>query len=97
MTHQATLEKMQQMKLTGMLHAFRQTMETTFAHNFTTDELIAHLVDAEWEERQNRKLARLLKNANLRYKASLELIDFNQPRKLDKNLLLRLSDCQWLN
>lgn len=97
MTHQATLEKMQQMKLTGMLHAFRQTMETNFAHNFTPDEIVAHLVDAEWEERQNRKLARLLKNANLRYKASFEQIDFNQPRKLDKNLLLRLSHCQWLN
>lgn len=97
MTHQATLEKMQQMKLTGMLHAFRQTMETNFAHNFTSDELIAHLVDAEWEERHNRKLSRLLKSANFRYKASFEHIDFNQPRELDKNLLLRLSRCEWLN
>jgi len=97
MTNEATFEKMQQMKLTGMLHAFRQTMEPTFTKSFSVDELIAHLIDAEWEERYNRKLARLLKAANFRYKASFEQIDFSQPRQLDKNLLLRLSRCQWLN
>ena len=70
MTNEATFEKMQQMKLTGMLHAFRQTMEPTFTKSFSVDELIAHLIDAEWEERYNRKLARLLKAANFRYKAS---------------------------
>jgi len=95
MTNEATFEKMQQMKLTGMLQAFRQTMEPIFTKNFSTDELIAHLIDAEWEERYNRKLARLLKAANFRYKATFEQIDFSQPRKLDKNLMLRLSRCQW--
>jgi DNA replication protein DnaC len=97
MTNEATLEKIQQMKLTGMLQAFRQTMEPSFMQNFSADELIAHLIDAEWEERYNRKLARLLKSASFRYKATIEQIDFSQPRKLDKNLLLRLSRCQWLN
>lgn len=97
MTNEATFEKMQQMKLVGMLHAFRQTMEPTFTKSFSADELIAHLIDAEWEDRYNRKLARLLKAANFRYKATFEQIDFSQPRKLDKNLMLRLSRCQWLN
>jgi len=97
MTNEATLEKMQQMKLTGMLAAFRQSMQTSFAQNFTADELLAHLVDAEWDDRHNRKLTRLLKNANFRYKASFEKIDFSGPRQLDKNLLLRLSACDWLS
>ena len=97
MTNEATLEKLAQMALTGMLQAFRQTMESNFAHNFTTDELIAHLVDAEWDERHNRKLNRFLKNANFRYKTSFEQIDFKGSRELDKNLLLRLSRCEWLN
>ena len=74
MTNEATLNKLQQMKLTGMLAAFRQTMASNFARNFTADELLAHLVDAEWDDRHNRKLARLLKNANFRYKASFEQI-----------------------
>ena len=96
MTREATLEKMREMKLYGMAHAFRATMEMNFAHNFTTDELIAHLVDSEWEERYNRRLARLLKMANFRYSSSFEQINFEHKRNLDKNILLRLSNCNWI-
>ncbi|MEA3428426.1 MAG: IS21-like element helper ATPase IstB [Thermodesulfobacteriota bacterium] len=96
MTHEATLEKMREMKLYGMAHAFRATMEKDFAYNFTTDELITHLVDSEWEERYNRRLARLLKMANFRYSSSFEQINFEHKRNLDKNILLRLSNCDWI-
>jgi DNA replication protein DnaC len=96
MTNEATLDKMKQMKLYGMWNAFRTTMETNFAHRFAPDELIAHLVDAEWDDRYNRKLDRLLKAARFRYKASVEQINLSRPRNLDKNLLLRLSSCDWI-
>lgn len=97
MTNEATTDKMKQMKLFGMLNAFRTTMESNFVDNFTSDELIAHLIDAEWEDRYNRKLTRLLKAAHFRYQATVERIDFQQPRGLDKNLLLRLSGCDWID
>lgn len=101
MTHQATLEKMYQLRLSGMAAAFRASLELPSVaadgtENFTIDEFVAHLVDAEFEERTNRKLARLLRAANFRYKACFEQIDFKENRKLDKNLLLRLSSCQWI-
>jgi len=96
MTPQATLEKMQRMKFIGMANAWQATMHTGFSHQFTPDELLAHLVDAEWDERYNRRLARLLKTANFRNQASLEQIQFDPLRKLDKNLLLRLSTCDWI-
>lgn len=100
MTHQATLEKMQQLRLSGMAAAFRAAVQLPLGaggtEKFTIDEFVAHLVDAEYEERANRKLARLLKAANFRYKACFEQIDFDQNRKLDKNLVLRLSACQWI-
>lgn len=96
MTNEDTFEKMKEMKLTGMLHAFRQTTQPGFTGKLSADELVAHLIDAEWEERYNRKLARLLKAANFRYKATFEQIDLQQPRALDKNLIMRLSRCQWL-
>jgi DNA replication protein DnaC len=96
MIPQATLEKMYSMRLHGMANAFRTTMEPGFAHNFTTDELIAHLVDSEWEERFNRRLSRLVRSANFRNHICFEQIDFNQKRNLDKNLLLRLSNCDWI-
>jgi len=96
MTHEATLEKMHEMKLHGMANAYHTTMKNGFTENFTADELIAHLVDSEWEDRFNRRLTRLLKTANFRYQASLERIDFMQKRDLDKNMFLRLSNCDWI-
>jgi len=96
MNNQATLEKMNQMKLYGMAHAFRETMETRIHESFTADELIAHLVDTEWDNRHNRKLNRLIKQARFRYQASFEQIDFSLNRNLDKNMMLRFSNCSWI-
>jgi DNA replication protein DnaC len=71
-------------------------METGMKNQCNPDELLSHLVDAEWDERHNRRLERLIKQAKFRYKASFEEIDFGLKRTLDKNLMLRLSDCEWI-
>lgn len=94
--NQATLQKLEQMRLFGMHRAFRQTMDTGVKNQFTPDELITHLVDAEYDDRYNRRLIRLVKAARFRYKACFEELDFSLRRNLDKNQLLRLSDCQWI-
>lgn len=96
MNNQATIEKMQQMKLHGMLRAFKGTMETSLKNNYTADELLAHLIDCEWDDRHNRKLSRLVKSAKFRYQASFEMLDYQIQRDLDKNTMLRLSDCGWI-
>jgi hypothetical protein len=48
------------MKFYGIARAFTNTMETGVKNQFTADELLSHLVDAEWDDRHNRKLTRLL-------------------------------------
>ncbi|MBC8318818.1 MAG: ATP-binding protein [Desulfobulbaceae bacterium] len=96
MNNQGTLEKMHQMKLYGMARAFQASLDTGLKKDFTADELLAHLVDAEWDDRHNRKMNRLMKSAKFRYQASLEQINFRLKRNLDKNLLLRLADCSWI-
>ena len=52
--NQATLNKLAQMRLPGMVRAFRATMETGFKQSFTPDELISHLVDTECYENKIR-------------------------------------------
>lgn len=96
MNNEATISKMQKMKLHGMLRAFNQSLEAGMMDKFTTDELLGHLIDAEWDDRHNRRLQRLIKAAKFRYQASLEEIDFKLDRGLDKNLLLRFSSCNWI-
>ena len=89
MNNGATIEKMYVMKLHGMIRAFKNTMDTGVKNNFTPDELLAHLIDAEYDDRYNRKLERLIKSANFRYQARFEELTFSKIRNLDKNLLLR--------
>jgi DNA replication protein DnaC len=95
-SNQATMQKLEQMGLWGMMRAFRQSMESGRTSEETPDELFSHLVDSEWDERHNRRLARLLKIARLRYRAGLEDIDFGLRRNLEKNQLMRLADCRWV-
>jgi DNA replication protein DnaC len=91
-----TMQKLDEMKFTGFARAYREMSEMGKDRDFTTDEMIAHLVQAEWDERYNRKLHRLLTQARFRYKASMEEIDYVFQRNLDKNTMLRLSTCDWI-
>ncbi len=63
-SNQASLQKLEMMKFYGMARAYTNTMETGVKNQFTADELVTHLVDAEWDDRHNRKLTRLLKVAD---------------------------------
>lgn len=85
---------MNQMRLTGMKNAYETLLETR--QDVTTDEAIAMLIDAEWDWRNTRKMQRYIKQAGFRYQATVEQIDFHTPRNLDKNQLLRLSDCSFI-
>jgi DNA replication protein DnaC len=91
-----SLDKMNRMRLLGMHHAFETSIETHQMEKFTNDELVHHLVQSEWDDRQYRSLQRGLKNANFRYKASIEQLDYTEQRGLDKNLVQRLSDCSFI-
>ncbi len=86
----ATLDKMRSMRLFGMLEAFDVMLKTAQTTHYSSDELMAHLVEAEWNDRHNRRLDRLLKNAKFRYGATLNEIDYQVPRGLDKGIIQRL-------
>jgi DNA replication protein DnaC len=89
---QDTLEKMRKMKLYGMSRSFGHATESGSLASLTPDELIALLVENEWDDRQNRRMERSLRGAKFRYKATVEELDFRPGRELDKNQLLRLAD-----
>jgi DNA replication protein DnaC len=91
-----TLEKMSTMKLIGMARAFRSTLEKEGMQDLTADEMISQLVEAEWDERYNRKLERSVQRAHFRYKASIEQISYDHERTLDKNQVMRLADCNFI-
>lgn len=89
-------DKMRQLRLFGMLRAFQESKTTTNHTRYTPDELLTYLVDAEWDDRHNRKINRLLKTARFRYAASMEEIIYEEERNMDKNQLLRFSGGEYL-
>jgi len=95
--NQKTIEKMKHMKMYGMVKAFRTSLESGKREELTPDEFLSVLIDSEWDERYNRKLERSVKNAKFRYKASVEQISFDAARDLNKNMVLRLADCEFIS
>jgi DNA replication protein DnaC len=81
-----------------MAAEYRRQGELPATDALPFDDRFALLVDAEWMSRQNRKLSRLLKAANLRDRAAaLEGLDYRAERTLDKALVARLADCRWID
>ena len=79
-----------------MHQAFKSCIESERTETFTNDEMVHHLVQSEWDDRQYRSLQRGLKNANFRYSASIEQLDYAEARGLDKNQVQRLSTCDFI-
>ncbi len=93
----ATFEKLSSMRLHGFARAYQQITETAQTEKYTLDQLIAHLVDAEYDDKYNKKLDRLIKQARFKQQASFDQVDLQVPRGIDKDLLLRLQSCDWIN
>jgi DNA replication protein DnaC len=93
----ATLEKMRKMKFFGMFRTFKTNLESGNLDDYTSDEMVASLIEAEWDDRQNRNIERQLKNARFRYKAALEELHYHNGRNIDKNLIMRLADCKFID
>lgn len=87
---------MRQMKFFGMVRAFRTSIENGSMIQMTGDEMVSMLVDAEWDDRNNRRIERQMRNAKFRYKANIEQLHFDIDRNLDKNQFMRMAECTFI-
>lgn len=93
----STLDKLRKLKFYGMFHAFKSSIETGQTDQYTSDELLAHLIDSEWDYRQNRRIERQILYARFRYKASIEELHYHADRSIDRNQVMRLADCTFID
>ncbi len=84
------------MKFFGMVRAFRTSIENGSMIQMTGDEMVSMLVDAEWDDRNNRRIERQMRNAKFRYKANIEQLHFDIDRNLDKNQFMRMAECTFI-
>ena len=62
----------------------------------SADELVTMLVEAEWDDRQNRNIERRLRNARFRYQSCMESIDYQAERNLDRDQIIRFAECNYI-
>jgi len=96
MNNNQTIEKLKQMRLGAMAQLHLQHLKDNRIENITADEYLALLTDHQWEDRQNRKIERLLKQAGFKQQANLADINYTQNRNLDKNMFTRLGTLDFI-
>ena len=96
MLHHPTLEKLQTLRLSGMLKALTEQIHMADIDTLGFEERLGLLADREITEREDRRLKTRLRQARLKHNACIEDIDYRAPRGLDKALLLQLSACRWI-
>jgi DNA replication protein DnaC len=96
MLHHPTLDKLQQLRLTGMSTALREQLDLPEIHTLSFEERLGLLVDRELTLREDRRLQTRLRQAKLKHSACLEDLDYNTPRGLDRGLVTQLATGQWI-
>ena len=95
LTH-PTLDKLEQLRFSGMLRGLRLQLEdpTTEAMDFM--DRLGLLVDREMSEREDARLKSRLRRAGLRQNACIEDIDYRKERMLNRSVIQQLASCDWV-
>jgi DNA replication protein DnaC len=97
MLNEPTLEKLRDLRLGALADSWLEQQGNADLQTLGFDERLAMLVDAEWLDRQNKKLTRNLREAKLRLgQAVVEDIDYPTKRKLEKTVIRQLATCTWV-
>lgn len=92
-----TLEKMRKMGFFGMYRALKTSLESGKHENYTPDEMVAQLIETEWDDRRNRSISRQITNARFRYKAAIEELHYHTDRNIDRNQIMRFAECTFID
>lgn len=97
MTNQSTNDKLIEMRMTSMADAFRNQLTDISMKNVPFEDRLGMLVDIEYNSRKSNRLARLIKKAEFdQPTASVMDINYTSGRKLNKELISRLTSCEYI-
>jgi DNA replication protein DnaC len=79
-----------------MARIHHQHIKENMHNDYSLDQYTALLAEQEWDDRNNRKIKRLIKQAGYTMFANMEDIDYQTDRKLDKNLINKISSLNFI-
>ncbi len=90
------LDRLLELKLTGMHRALGEQLDMSDIDTLSFEERLGLLIDREATERADRRLQYRLRTARLRQPACVEDIDYRHRRGLDRRLMQKLATGQYL-
>ena len=96
MNAQETIIQLKELKLKGMAAALEAVMTLPVQNRPTLELAIARMVEAEQQDRQDRKTEMYLKTSRLRYTSLLEDVICGTDRNFTKEDLAAFSDCSFI-
>ncbi len=94
---QQTLTRLRHLKLTGMADAVQQQLEQASTYEgLPFIERLSLLVEHEQLSREQRKQARLVKQARLKLQATVQEVDYQSARNLERSQVANLAQGEWL-
>jgi len=96
MLYHPTLDKLKSLKFYGMAHELEEQARQPDVAELSFEERLGLLIDRELTDRQNRRLKIRLQQAKLKQQASMEDIDYQASRGLDRSLIQSFQNCQWI-
>jgi DNA replication protein DnaC len=97
MLNHPTVDKLHQLRLTGMARALASQAQSPEIGQLSFDERLGLLVDSEAAERESRQNSARLKRAKLKQAATPEDVNYRHPRGLDRALFARLIAGRWVS
>lgn len=97
MNTQITIDHLSQLKLHGMARAYEAVLSMPLQDQPTLNQFMARLTEAETLDRAHKKTEMYLLQSKLRYNAVLEQVHCNTTRNLDKEKLMMIADCSFID
>ncbi len=86
-----------QLRLHGMSRTWQALQETKRHVELSLSEGLEILLQSEQQDRENKRFERLQKNARFRYQASIEELQLDASRGIDKGLITSLATGEYLS
>lgn len=93
---QSTEVLLTELRLLGIKEGLGRRMKEAQSAGLGHEELISMLLQDELDFRRNARIQRLLRAASFRQPASLEAVDWNSSRGLDRKQISDLSGCRFI-
>ncbi|NLF72801.1 MAG: ATP-binding protein, partial [Candidatus Anammoximicrobium sp.] len=94
--HDLLEQHLAELKLTRIAETYREVLDEAARQNSSPLDVLAALINAEVIARRQRTVQNRIKQAKLPPRKTLEDYDFSFPKRIPKQKILRLFDCQFV-